>query len=320
MTTTDVSTPAPGPAKAPVLADSLVVETRGLTKRFGHIVAVDHLHMQIHRGEVYGFLGANGAGKTTTLRMLTGLVRASAGTATVAGYPPGSPKGLAKIGALIEGPAFYGYLSGYDNLKVVAEYGGLKQSHIDDALGLVEMMPRAHDKYKTYSMGMKQRIGMAAALLKNPQLLILDEPTNGLDPQGIVAMRHLIMDLGRQGHTVLVSSHLLDEVEQMCTRIGVIKTGKLIAEGTMAELRQGPSTLEVRAQPQDRARELIEKVVGPDALQEVDGMFRVRAEPEVAAGLNRSLVEGGVDVSHLAVAQRSLEDVFLELTGTEVGS
>jgi ABC-2 type transport system ATP-binding protein len=119
---------------------------------------------------------------------------------------------------------------------------------------------------------------------------------------------------------VLVSSHLLDEVEQMCTRIGVIKTGKLIAEGTMAELRHGPSTLEVRAQPQDRARELIEKVVGPDALQEVDGMFRVRAEPEVAAGLNRSLVEGGVDVSHLAVAQRSLEDVFLELTGTEVGS
>ena len=319
MTTPDIWAPAAAPEPA-ITQEPLVVETRGLTKRFGRIVAVDNLHMQIHRGEVYGFLGANGAGKTTTLRMLTGLVRATSGTATVAGFPPGSPKGLAKIGALIEGPAFYGYLSGYDNLKVVADYGGYKRSHIEEALGIVEMMPRAHDKYKTYSMGMKQRIGMAAALLKNPELLILDEPTNGLDPQGIVAMRKLVIDLGHQGKTVLVSSHLLDEVEQMCTRIGVIRSGKLIAEGTMAELRSGPSTLEVSAQPKDRARDLIQKVVGPDALQEVDGMFRVRAEPEVAARLNRTLVEGGVDVSHLSVAQRSLEDVFLELTGTEVKS
>ncbi len=181
------------------------------------------------------------------------------------------------------------------------------------------MLPRARDKYKTYSMGMKQRIAMAAALLKNPELLILDEPTNGLDPQGIVAMRKLIVDLGHEGHTVLVSSHLLDEVEQMCTRIGVIKTGRLIAEGTMAELRSGPSTLEVRAEPQDRARELLQRMVGADAVQENDGMFRLHAEPEQAARLNRSLVEDGVEVSHLAVAQRSLEDVFLELTGTEVG-
>ena len=315
MTTTDLATPASVPDQA---SPPLVVETRGLTKRFGHIVAVDNLNMRIHRGEVYGFLGANGAGKTTTLRMLTGLIRATAGSATVAGYPPGAPAGLSRIGSLIEGPAFYSYLSGYDNLKVVAEYGGLKSSHIEDALGIVEMLPRAHDKYKTYSMGMKQRIAMAAALLKNPELLILDEPTNGLDPQGIVAMRKLIVDLGREGHTVLVSSHLLDEVEQMCTRIGVIKTGKLIAEGTMAELRSGPSMLEVRVEPHDRARDLLREMVGADAVQEHDGIFRIQAEPDEAALLNRSLVEEGLAVSHLAVAQRSLEDVFLELTGTEV--
>ncbi|MBO0702816.1 MAG: ATP-binding cassette domain-containing protein, partial [Candidatus Dormibacteraeota bacterium] len=244
----------------------------------------------------------------------------TSGSATVAGYAPGAPAGLARIGSLIEGPAFYPYLSGYDNLKVVAEYGGLKRSQINDALGMVEMLPRAHDKFKTYSMGMKQRIGMAAVLLKNPELLILDEPTNGLDPQGIVAMRKLIVDLGHQGHTVLVSSHLLDEVEQMCTRVGVIKTGRLIAEGTMAELRAGPSTLEVRAEPHDRARDLLRQLAGADAVQESDGMFRVHAEPDQAARLNRSLLEGGAEVSHLAVAQRSLEDVFLELTGTEVGS
>lgn len=317
MTTADLATPAPGAAAAP---EPLVVETRGLTKRFGHIVAVDNLNMRIRRGEVYGFLGANGAGKTTTLRMLTGLIRATSGSATVAGHPPGAPAGLAKIGSLIEGPAFYGYLSGYDNLKVVAEYAGLKRSHIEDALGTVEMLPRSRDKYKTYSMGMKQRIAMAAALLKSPELLILDEPTNGLDPQGIVAMRKLIVDLGHEGHTVLVSSHLLDEVEQMCTRIGVIKTGRLIAEGTMAELRSGPSILDVRAEPHDKARELLQRIVGQDRVEDHDGMLRVQAEPEQAAKLNRSLVEDGVEVSHLAVAQRSLEDVFLELTGTEVGS
>ncbi|MBO0709073.1 MAG: ABC transporter ATP-binding protein [Candidatus Dormibacteraeota bacterium] len=315
--TTDHPTPAPGADRA---SEPLVVETHGLTKRFGHIVAVDNLDMRIHRGEVYGFLGANGAGKTTTLRMLTGLIRATSGSAIVAGHPPGTPAGLAKIGSLIEGPAFYSYLSGYDNLRVVAEYAGLKRSHIEDALGIVEMLPRAHDKYKTYSMGMKQRIAMAAALLKSPELLILDEPTNGLDPQGIVAMRKLIVDLGHEGRTVLVSSHLLDEVEQMCTRIGVIKTGRLIAEGTMAELRSGPSMLEVRAEPHDKASDLLRRMVGPDSVQENDGMFRVRAEPDEAAQLNRSLVEEGLEVSHLAVAQRSLEDVFLELTGTEVGS
>lgn len=314
MTTAQLGTPAADP-----LVDSrrLVVETHGLTKLYGHIIAVGDLNMRIHRGEVYGFLGANGAGKTTTLRMLTGLVRPTSGTATVAGYRPGAPAGLAKIGALIEGPAFYGFLSGYDNLKVVADYGGYKSSHIKEALALVGMEGRAHDKYKGYSMGMKQRIAMAAALLKNPELLILDEPTNGLDPQGIVAMRRLVIDLGRQGKTVLVSSHLLDEVEQMCTRIGVIKTGQLIAEGTMAELRSGPTTLEVRAQPQDRAGELLRQLVGPQGVEELDGLFRVHAEPESAARLNRALVEGGVDVSHLATAQRSLEDVFLELTGTE---
>ncbi|MGH7910134.1 MAG: ATP-binding cassette domain-containing protein [Candidatus Dormibacteraceae bacterium] len=299
----------------------LVVETHGLSKHYGRIVAVQGVDMRVHQGEIYGFLGPNGAGKTTTLRMLTGLIRPTSGTAMVAGHPPGSPAGLAKMGCLIEGPAFYPFLSGYDNLRVIADYAGTEHSVVDDALDMVEMRPRAHDKFKTYSLGMKQRIGVAAALLKNPELLILDEPTNGLDPQGIVAMRKLVVDLGKEGHTVVVSSHLLDEVEQMCTRVGVISHGRVIAEGTIAELRAGPSILEIRAEPVAEARSLLLRALGADAVREDgNGLFKVQAEPASAAELNRALLLQGVLVSHLAVAQRSLEDVFLELTGTEVGS
>ena len=297
----------------------LVVETHGLTKRYGEIVAVDRLDMRVHRGEVYGFLGPNGAGKTTTLRMLAGLIRPTSGTALVAGQLPGAPSGLQRIGCLIEGPAFYPYLSGYDNLRVVADYGGSPRSHIGDVLDLVDLTPRARHKYKTYSLGMKQRLGVAAALLKQPELLILDEPTNGLDPQGMADMRRLIVEIGREDRTVVVSSHLLNEAEQMCSRVGVIQRGHVIAEGSIDELRSGPSVLEVRAAPHDGARSLLQRMLGPDAVAEDDGLFRIHAEPKDAAHLNRALVLGGIDVSHLAVVKRSLEEVFRELTGGEVG-
>ncbi|MFZ0218489.1 MAG: ABC transporter ATP-binding protein, partial [Candidatus Dormiibacterota bacterium] len=257
--------------------------------------------------------------KTTTLRMLAGLIRPTAGTALVVGQAPGAPSGLSKIGCLIEGPAFYSYLSGYDNLAVVADYCGAPRSNIRDVLDLVELTPRAEHKYKTYSLGMKQRLGVAAALLKQPELLILDEPTNGLDPQGMADMRKLIIDIGRGDRTVLVSSHLLNEVEHMCTRVGVIQRGRVIAEGTVDELRSGPSVLEVRATPHDESRALLQRMLGNDAVTERDGLFRVHAEPEQAAQVNRALIVAGVEVSHLAVARRSLEDVFRELTGGEVG-
>ena len=250
--------------------------------------------------------------------MLLGLIRPTAGSATVAGHAPGDPAGLARIGAIIETPAFYPYLSGWDNLKVVADYAGVPDSRLADALEQVELTPRAKTKFSTYSMGMKQRLGVAAALIKEPELLILDEPTNGLDPQGMIDMRKLIVELGKGDRTVLVSSHLLGEVEQMCTRIGVIQDGKLVAEGTIGELR-GAATLTVRAAPVSQAQMVLTRMLGADAVIQRDGAFRLRVDAGRAAEVNRELVTAGVEVSELVSGQRSLEDVFIELTGTEGG-
>jgi len=250
--------------------------------------------------------------------MLLGLIRPTAGTATVAGTRPGAPAGLIKIGAIVETPAFYPYLSGWDNLKVIADYCRVPDGRIGAALDQVELTPRARHKFATYSMGMKQRLGVAAALLKEPELLILDEPTNGLDPQGMIDMRKLIVELGKGSRTVLVSSHLLGEVEQMCTRIGVIQKGRLVAEGTMEELR-GAITLSVRAQPTARAQELLTRMLGAAAVTGEDGAFTLRVDPARAAEINRALVTGGIEVSELSSGRRSLEDVFIELTGTEAG-
>jgi len=296
-----------------------VVETKGLTKRYGGtILAVDQLDLNVFKGEVYGFLGPNGAGKTTTLRMLLGLIRPTSGSATVAGCAPGEPGGLARIGAIVETPAFYPYLSGWDNLKVIADYCRVPDSRLADALEQVELTPRARHRFSTYSMGMKQRLGVAAALIKEPDLLILDEPTNGLDPQGMIDMRKLIVDLGKGERTVLVSSHLLGEVEQMCTRIGVIQKGRLVAEGTIDELR-GATTLSVRAAPAPQAQEILARLLGAASVTQRDGLFSLKVDPARAAEINRALVTGNVEVSELQAGQRSLEDVFIELTGTEGG-
>jgi len=300
--------------------DDAVVTTHGLTKRYPNgIIAVDGLDLVVRRGEVYGFLGPNGAGKTTTLRMLLGLIRPTAGSANVAGGSPGTPSSLTKVGAIVEAPAFYPYMTGYDNLRLLAIYCGVPVKRVDSALDAVELTPRARHKFSTYSMGMKQRLGIAAALLKEPEVLILDEPTNGLDPQGMVDVRNLITQLGQGDRTVLVSSHLLGEVEQMCTRIGVIRKGKLVAEGTIDELR-GESKLLIRAQPTDQAMAVLAGECGADKVKVTDdGAFSLSVEPARAAELNRRLVQAGIDVTELRETERSLEDVFMELTGTESG-
>jgi ABC-type multidrug transport system ATPase subunit len=297
-----------------------VVTTNGLTKRYGNgIVAVDGLDLVVRRGEVYGFLGPNGAGKTTTLRMLLGLIRPTSGSAMVAGGAPGTPASLTKVGAIVESPAFYPYMSGYDNLRLLATYCGVPAKRIDAALDAVELTPRARHKFSTYSMGMKQRLGIAAALIKEPELLILDEPTNGLDPQGMADVRNLIVELGKGDRTVLVSSHLLGEVEQMCTRIGVIRKGKLVAEGTIDDLR-GDAQLVIRATPADQAMAVLAGEIGADKLHATDdGRFSLSVDPSRAAELNRRLVQAGIEVSELRESERSLTDVFMELTGTESG-
>lgn len=286
-----------------------IVVTDKLTKRYGEQVAVDAVSMTVRRGEIYGFLGPNGVGKTTTLRMLTGLVRPSDGTARVLGGPPGDVETISRTGVLIEGPGFYPYLSGRDNLRVLARYRG-GATDVERALARVSLRERGDDKFKTYSLGMKQRLGVAAALLGDPDLLILDEPTNGLDPAGMSDMRELIVDLAGSGHTIVLSSHMLAEVQEICDHVGVIVAGRLVAESTVAELR-GAAALFVRAEPLDVAfpavRELAEASLSGNGI-------RVAAAPGRAPDVARAVVAAGADLLELRSDERSLEDVFFGLT------
>ncbi|WP_280230759.1 ABC transporter ATP-binding protein [Nocardia cyriacigeorgica] len=296
------------------MTDSIVV-TKELTKRYGTHPAVDRVDMRVQPGEIYGFLGPNGAGKTTTLRMLAGLIAPSSGSATVLGHAPGDPAVVRRIGVLIEGPGFYPYLSGRDNLLVMARYRGLGPAEVTEALQRVGLAGRAGDRYRTYSLGMKQRLGVGAALLGRPDLLILDEPTNGLDPAGMAEMRSLITDLAADGHTVLLSSHLLSEVQEICDRVGVISGGTLLAESTVAELR-GAASLLVRAEPAGVALPAIRAVLGESVMLTAAGI-RIEAEADAAPRIARAVVESGAELLELRVDEKSLEEVFFEMTGLE---
>jgi ABC-2 type transport system ATP-binding protein len=274
------------------------IETHGLVREFKKGPrAVDGIDLRVEPGEVYGFLGPNGAGKTTTLRMILGLVRPTSGTATVAAR---------HTGALIEGPGFFPYLSGRDNLRVLARHRALPDTAADAALNRVGLDGGA--PFRTYSLGMKQRLGVAAALLGDAALLILDEPTNGLDPGGMAAMRGLLRDLAAEGRTVLLSSHLLDEVQEICDRVGVITGGRLVAESTVAAIR-GAGALFVRASPVDVATTVASRF---GAVTAADGGLRCESP---APQLVQALVEAGVEVYEVRTVERSLSDVFFELTG-----
>ncbi|MBU2694896.1 MULTISPECIES: ABC transporter ATP-binding protein [Pimelobacter] len=283
-----------------------VATTENLTKVYGDRVAVDKVTMTVRRGEVYGFLGPNGAGKTTTLRMLLGLIRPTSGTA----YADPS------VGALIEGPGFHPYLSGRANLRVLARHRGLSDAEVERVLGRVDLAGRGDDKFKGYSLGMKQRLGVAAALMGDPELIILDEPTNGLDPAGMADMRALVVDLAREGRTVLLSSHLLAEVQEICHRVGVINDGRLLRESTVAELRGGVS-LRVRATPEPEALAVAMRLAGDDGVRrETDGALLLSLPADRAPDVTRALVAAGADVHEITAAERSLEEVFFEMTAT----
>ncbi|MBY8877929.1 ABC transporter ATP-binding protein [Actinacidiphila acidipaludis] len=299
--------------------DETVIRTSGLTKRYSADTGVFDLDLTVRRGEVYGFLGPNGSGKTTTMRMLVGLIRPTSGTATVLGHPAGSHAAQRGVGALIESPAMYPHLSGRDNLRVLARYADLPPTRVDEVLDEVEMTAKADVAFRAYSLGMRQRIAVAAALLKDPALLILDEPTNGLDPAGMAGMRELITGLRRDHRTVLLSSHLLAEVELLCDRVGVIRRGRLVADGTVEELRQGAGGgwISVAVDAPERAAELAARLPGVRSATVVDGELRVAADRDRAAAVNRFLVENGVEVSELRCAGGSLEDVFFELIGDQ---
>jgi ABC-2 type transport system ATP-binding protein len=294
--------------------DEPIVVTHELTKRYGRHTAVDAVNLTVRPGEVYGFLGPNGAGKTTTLRMLVGLVRPTAGAARVLGGRPGDPSVLRRLGALIEGPGFYPYLSGRDNLRVLARYNRLGEVEVERALDQVDLRARGDDAFRSYSLGMKQRLGVAAALLGEPDLLILDEPTNGLDPGGMAEVRALVRRLAGQGRTVLLSSHLLGEVQQVCDRVGVIDGGRLLAESTVAELR-GASSLLVRAEPVPRAEQVIESTLGAvDVRRTGDGGLQVVTESDRNPEIVRALVRAGVDVHEIRPVERTLEEAFFDMT------
>jgi ABC-type multidrug transport system ATPase subunit len=300
----------------------LAVATHGLTKRFGSQVAVDTVDLAVPRGSVYGFLGPNGSGKTTTIRMLLGLIGASAGRHELLGaaMPEHAADVLPRVGALVEGPGFHPYLSGRDNLRRVDAADRSAEPHtaearIAAALDRVGLGAAAGKRYRTYSLGMKQRLAIAAALLMPRELLILDEPTNGLDPQGTREVRTLVGALAAEGATVLLSTHLLAEVEQVCTHVGVMHRGKLVAQEPLAELRSdaAPRARVLTDQPAQAARVL--RTLGlteiAETAAEAAGQLGAVAPEKVVA----ALVHDGVAVRGFAVESPSLEDVFVSLTG-----
>jgi ABC-2 type transport system ATP-binding protein len=311
-------------ARAGRLAEELAVVTNGLTKVFGGRKVVDDVALAIPRGSVCGFVGPNGAGKTTTIRMLLGLVRPTSGGGTILGGRIDEPAAyLDKVGALIESPAFYPQLSGQDNLRVLCDLGQIPRDRANRALTRVGLSERGNDRFHTYSLGMKQRLGIAAALLPQPELLILDEPTNGLDPAGIVEMRGLIRSFAEDGISVIVSSHLIAEIEQICDFVVVIRAGRLVHQGPIAKLRDLKASNVYIAPERDedwgRLRVLLEK--RGERLSShpsvTDATLVVEGSTATTAEINRLAAGAGITLRHLAEGAVSLESVFFALTGEQ---
>jgi len=302
----------------------IAIETCGLTRRFGTQLAVNEVNLLVPEAGVYGFLGPNGAGKTTTIRMLLGLIRPNAGEVRLFGESLAGNQHslLRRVGALVETPSLYPHLTGRENLEVTRRLLGAERNLIDRALGIVKLFDDAHRRVREYSLGMRQRLGLALALLNKPQLLILDEPANGLDPAGIHEMRALIRLLPAEfGITVFLSSHLLSEVEQVANHIGIIHQGRLLFQGTLPELqaqRQEHLTIGVK-QPDQALRCLTD--AGWRAHKREDGWLTAAATtPDTAAQINSLLVSQRLEVFHIALSQASLEDIFLSLTNNNTTS
>jgi ABC-2 type transport system ATP-binding protein len=305
----------------------LALATRDLRKSYGSRLALAGLDLSVPKGVVYGFLGPNGAGKTTTMRLLTGLIHPDHGSIELLGRPFGrrDRRRLFEIGALIESPSFYPFLSGRENLRALGATGARTSSaRIEELLELVGLRERARDRVSGYSLGMKQRLGIAAALLSDPSLLLLDEPANGLDPAGIVAMRETLRHLAATGKTVFVSSHLLAEVQQMADVIGIIAAGRLVREGTIGELLHGADLVRVRVAPDelDRAAERLRGLAGNAEVEVTDaetGWITVRVPAGQASEVNRTMAEAGIYAARLE-AGSDLEELFLSLTAEEAAS
>ena len=291
------------------------VEVRGLVKRYGGVRAVDDVDLTVEVGDIYGYLGPNGAGKTTTLRMLLGLIRRDGGSVSLFGRDPAHGIGaLEGVGGFVESPTFYPYLSGWENLRLLGALdGGVDGSRTEEVLDQVELRGRARDRVGTYSLGMRQRLGIAAALLREPRLLILDEPANGLDPAGIRDMRSLIASLPDRGVTVLYSSHLLAEVEEVCNRVAIVNDGRIAFEGRLDELRASFGISYRLKTADDLAARAVADEFGVPA-HAVAGGLSLTADREAVDRLTVELGRLGIAIRHLAQEQRSLEELFFQLT------
>ena len=300
------------------MPDDVVLRTTGLSRRYGRILALDGLDLEVRRGRVYGFLGPNGAGKTTAISLILGLIAPTAGRVEILGLDTRTrlSEALRGVGAILEGQAYYPLLSARDNLRIWAALAGdVSDERIDEMLDLVGLGPRKFDKVRTFSLGMKQRLGLAAALLHDPELLVLDEPTNGLDPAGMREFRDLIKELGQSGKTVFVSSHLLSEVEQMCADVGIVKSGRLVAQGSVAELLRQGEALELQATDTDRAEAVLKALDFVAGVTRKDGRLIVEAPRDRAADISRALAHQEVYLSELRPRESTLEEFFLEVTG-----
>ncbi|MEF7557515.1 ABC transporter ATP-binding protein [Bacillus thuringiensis] len=301
--------------------NSLIINTNNLTKTYKKNIVVDSLNMKVGQGEIYGFLGPNGAGKTTTIRMLLGLIRPTKGDVKIFDQDLKKERLsiLGKVGSLVETPTYYGHLSGYENLEVARRLLRIDNAdRVKDVLKIVQLEGAKDKKVKNYSLGMKQRLGIATALLNRPQLLILDEPTNGLDPAGIHEIRELIKEMpAKFGMTVLVSSHLLSEIELMATQVGIIQNGKMLFQDSIEVLRkESEPKIKIKVdKPLEAASSLKHKGIEANFEEEEGTVYIQESSPSIAGEANKVLVEAGFTVSRLEGMKKSLEDIFLDLTG-----
>jgi len=290
-----------------------ILSIKGLSKRYGRIQALDDLSFEVNRGNIFGILGPNGSGKTTTLGIVTSILNKSKGNFTWFGQSPNKST-RKRIGAIIEIPIFYPYLSGYNNLKIVADIKNIEYKDIDRVLEVVGLYERRNSRFRTYSLGMKQRLAIAAALLGNPEVLILDEPTNGLDPQGIAEIRELILKIAKDGITIILASHLLDEVQKICTNVVILKSGKKLFAGKVDEVHGEDASVVIAS---DNLQELENALKSYKYVKAIhrDGSKIIASLHENINGyeINKYLFDKGIVISHLSLQKKSLEKQFLEL-------
>lgn len=310
------------PTSTTPLDTEVVLQVTELTKRYGKHTAVDGLTFEVRRGEVFGFLGPNGAGKTTVISMILGLIRPHAGRVKILNHDvtAGDSAGLRQVGAIVESPAFYPYLSALDNLKVLAGvHGGVPTSRLAEVLSLVGLTKHATQRYSTFSLGMKQRLGLAGALLHNPALLIVDEPTNGLDPAGIVEMRALILRLAHDGHTIVLCSHLMAEVQQLCDRVMILANGRVVAQGDVETLLQQGAQTVLRVNDAVRAEQLLQQTAWIEAVTRDGDTLYLTIADEHHATLGQLLADHNLVVLEMRRHERDLEQYFLAITDSTKG-